>query len=497
MNTETNLIGTIFGVPYLRGVLALVGAAVIVFPLYERFVGHPRYEALLVQYAAEEATRLSRHMGAQLQHLDAIERNALPAEFDEAVAVAVADFGLEKLKVYGPTGEVAFSTEKADIGSINKGSYFHDIVAKGNPFTNVVRKKSATMDGRTVPADVVETYVPIMRGNQFLGAFELYFDITARRDGLDALLAQSTVAMGTLGAVLLAALLGALAKVGGAVRARAKAEAELRESEERFRNMAASAQDAIVEVDSLGHIAFWNKAATRIFGHPPAEAIGSNLVRLLVPPQLRADFAWVGDHGPGQPIEFSALHRDGHELPIEATIAPLHGPSGRHTIGILRDVTERKQAEQRLRRSEATVRAVMEKSVDAIVVMDQEGRLVEFNAAAEAIFGYRRADVIGRELAEIIIPEKLRDAHRQGLQRYQRNGDGPVLDRRVEVVGMRSDGTEFPVELAITEVRRDGIPLFSGFLRDISDRRKAEEETTNQLEFLRTLVEAIGSQYNP
>jgi PAS domain S-box-containing protein len=137
---------------------------------------------------------------------------------------------------------------------------------------------------------------------------------------------------------------------------------------------------------------------------------------------------------------------------------------------------QRTRAETAVRESEARKAAMLEASLDCIVSMDHEGRVVEFNAAAEHTFGYAAADVVGKEMADLIIPPALRDQHRAGLRRYLETGEAAVLGRRLEIVGMRADGTEFPVELTITRIELDGPPLFTGFIRDISARKRRERD---------------------
>ncbi len=117
---------------------------------------------------------------------------------------------------------------------------------------------------------------------------------------------------------------------------------------------------------------------------------------------------------------------------------------------------------------------MLEAALDAIVAMDGDGRVVEWNAGAESIFGYARDEVIGELMGELIVPEELRAAHRQGLARYLHTGEPRVLGERLELPAVRRDGSRFPVELTITEVRLDGSPLFMGYLRDITDRKQAE-----------------------
>jgi PAS domain S-box-containing protein len=158
----------------------------------------------------------------------------------------------------------------------------------------------------------------------------------------------------------------------------------------------------------------------------------------------------------------------------------------------LRDVTAEKQIEleraEHLRQSQialakvASDRQQLEKlaaffqsALDAIIILDQKGLITEFNPAAERIFGYRRKQALGQELAALIIPPRYRDAHRKGLQRYLTAGVGPILGKRVEVNAIRRNGEEFPVELFVTRIGTSDPPTFMGTLRDITDLRNSQE----------------------
>jgi PAS domain S-box-containing protein len=135
--------------------------------------------------------------------------------------------------------------------------------------------------------------------------------------------------------------------------------------------------------------------------------------------------------------------------------------------------------------------AVLNAALDCVVMMDHEGRIVGINPAAERTFAITEADARGREMAEIIIPPTMREAHRQGLKRLLAGGEPRVLDRRIEVTAQRADGTLVPVELTITKVDVDGPPLFAGYLRDIGDRIEAEEALRrSRLQLLRATDEA-------
>ena len=138
--------------------------------------------------------------------------------------------------------------------------------------------------------------------------------------------------------------------------------------------------------------------------------------------------------------------------------------------------------EASLRESEAQLRAILEGALDAVVGMDASGKVIDWNQQAEATFGYTRDEAMGRPLAELIIPAQFREAHERGLEKYLETGEGPLLNRRVEMEGQRKDGQPVPIELAITVVKGWGFYRFNAFARDISDRRAADAERNRLLE---------------
>ena len=156
-----------------------------------------------------------------------------------------------------------------------------------------------------------------------------------------------------------------------------------------------------------------------------------------------------------------------------------------------REIAERRMVAGRLRheetelkRSEARKAAILNSALDCIVTMDHEGCITEFNPAAERTFGHLRAEVVGKKLAEIMIPPSLRAQHQRGLALYLATGEARVLGGRMEMTAMRADGSAFPIELAITRIPGDGPPLFTGFMRDITKRRQAEEQLRRSAAFL-------------
>ncbi|HEU5211758.1 MAG TPA: PAS domain S-box protein [Gaiellaceae bacterium] len=136
----------------------------------------------------------------------------------------------------------------------------------------------------------------------------------------------------------------------------------------------------------------------------------------------------------------------------------------------------RRHVEAEVRASESRLRATLEAALDAVVTMDSSGRVLDWNHAAEATFGYRAHEAIGRDMADLIVPAKLRPTHRRGLARFLETEQAVVLDKRIELSGLHKNGSEFPVELTITRIGLPGPPTFTGYVRDITDRKRAEAE---------------------
>jgi PAS domain S-box-containing protein len=136
----------------------------------------------------------------------------------------------------------------------------------------------------------------------------------------------------------------------------------------------------------------------------------------------------------------------------------------------------RRRVEEEVRASESRLRAMLDAALDAVVTMDHQGRVIGWNPAAERTFGYRASEAMGQDMAELIVPPSLRAAHRRGLARFLDTRERVLLDRRLELTGMRHDGSEFPVELTVTRISLPGPPTFTGYLRDITERVRAVDD---------------------
>jgi PAS domain S-box-containing protein len=241
--------------------------------------------------------------------------------------------------------------------------------------------------------------------------------------------------------------------------------------------------DSMTEGVSLatedGTIVYANPAEERIFGYTPGELNGLHVsVQNAYPPEdneriIRSVIQDLKDHGSWEG-EWLNRRKDGSVFHTKARISTVEIDGRPYWLCVQDDVTEHKAATEALRKSEGLKGAILSASLDSIVTIDRDSRIVEWNAAAERTFGYSREVATGQDMTELIVPAEAREAHRAGMLRYLETGIGPVLNKRIEVEGLRCDGSRFPIELAISPIDIGGAALFTAFIRDISARKRSE-----------------------
>jgi PAS domain S-box-containing protein len=241
-------------------------------------------------------------------------------------------------------------------------------------------------------------------------------------------------------------------------------------------------------VASVLHKADSEEAARPLLASALGEALG-----------VRVTIRWGEDAPPGVPMR-------GH-AGVAGAIVLEDGEPGGTLLRTLKSVGERiaQSVEhwrtiERLRDSDARKAAILNAAFDCIITMDAAGNVVEVNPATERAFGYTAGDMVGRELAELIIPPDLRAAHRRGVERYVDTGESTMVGHPVELPAMRADGSVFPVEIAITRPKVDGPTLFTGFLRDATERKRAEKALrtlAQEQAALRRVATVVASAADP
>jgi len=245
-----------------------------------------------------------------------------------------------------------------------------------------------------------------------------------------------------------------------------------------------SAMDAIISVDESQRIVLYNRAAEKIFGWPAAEVRGREL-ELLLPDRYRETHAEhvrrFGATGvtsrrmSGSTVVYGR-RKSGEDFPVDASISQVDTPEGKLFTVILRDVTERVQAEQEQARLAARLSGLLDSAMDGIITMDESQRIILYNRAAEKIFGWSPLQVMGRPL-EMLIPKRYRAAHGDQVRRFGATG---VTSRRMAgarvIHGLRSNGEEFPIDASISQLDTPDGKLYTVILRDVTDRMRAQQE---------------------
>jgi PAS domain S-box-containing protein len=266
-------------------------------------------------------------------------------------------------------------------------------------------------------------------------------------------------------------------------------------ADRRMTALVSSSDDAIIGKTLDGTVTSWNAGAERIYGYAENEVVGRN-VALIVPSnrvgELADILAGVALGKTARLPDSQRMCKDGTLIDVSLVISPIRDQDG-EIVGastIARDITERKRNVEALQASAARKAAILESALDCVITIDHNGQVIEFNAAAERTFGYSRANVLGLQLADLIIPPSLRDKHRRALNHCVVTGEGPILGQRLEMVAQRADGSEFPIELSVTRVDGPGKPIFTGYIRDLSEKKQAAEELAQSERRYRLLFEA-------
>jgi PAS domain S-box-containing protein len=257
----------------------------------------------------------------------------------------------------------------------------------------------------------------------------------------------------------------------------------LQRNEARIRSIIDLAVDCIITINEQGEINSVNPAAIRTFQYNESQLIGQNIKTIIPGPspsmpenQLLNNSGKVLPKLVGQKHEFFGKAKDGQLLSLSTTVSGVLIGDERTFTLIMRDITEKKKAELELIESKDYISKIIESALDAIIMMDQDGNIITWNDQAEKIFGWSERESIGKNLAELIIPGKYQEAHLAGLQKYLETGEGPVLNTRVEISAIRKFGEEFPVELSVTPIIHGDEVTFSGFIRDLTEKKQAEKE---------------------
>jgi two-component system, LuxR family, sensor kinase FixL len=244
--------------------------------------------------------------------------------------------------------------------------------------------------------------------------------------------------------------------------------------------------DGIIVISAKGIIEAFNRGAEKLFGYPESEVVGRNVSLLMPSPQHEEHDRYLSRYletgeakiiGVGRQV--TGRRRDGTLFPVQLSVGEMRIGGERKFTGMLHDLTKRVRLEGELDASEARWRAVIDSAVDGIVVIDAHGSIEAFNPAAERLFGYATAEVLGRNV-NMLMPSPYHDEHDTYLARYLATGRAKIIGSGREVQGRRKDGTTFPLHLSVGQIIIEGERRFTGILHDLSARVQMEGHMREQ-----------------
>ena len=238
METKTSqIVSNFLKTPLLRNLLITSLAVALIFPLYGVFAIIPSFSSQFMKNTEKEAVRTASYLkNIIIKDKAELIKDSFSKEIISEIEIVKKAFVLEKLKIFSKQGKIIFSTAPKDIGKKNNHDYFYNIVAKGNVYTKVINKNTKTLEGRIVTADVAEIYVPVLSNGSFIGAFEIYYDITHRKNELDNLLVHIRLILFGIASVLMLIVLLILFKASENILERKQAEMNLQKAHDSLEN---------------------------------------------------------------------------------------------------------------------------------------------------------------------------------------------------------------------------------------------------------------------
>jgi PAS domain S-box-containing protein len=273
------------------------------------------------------------------------------------------------------------------------------------------------------------------------------------------------------------------------------------DNRELFEKLFDFSPDAIIVSDHEGRIMEASAQAERMFGYTRTEWAGQS-VEILVPERFRqshllhrSNYSSQSRIRPmGAGLRLYGQRKDGIEFPVEIMLSPVETAQGKVVLSVVRDMSERQQTEEALRRSEQQLRALFEYSPDAIVVTDTQGKISEVNAQVEKFFGYNRTELVGQAV-EVLIPERFRNLHPKYRTDYGAQPRTRPMGIGLDLHGRRKDGTEFPVDIMLSPVETQEGKITLSVIRDLSEKIRAQEELERKKREKRYLEEELSTEH--
>ncbi len=512
----------LFRKPMLRNIFLTSLAVALLFPFYNWFYLTPAYRGMITKFSEEDAQRAATHL---IRMLKADEQPISGKDVSPVVKQAIAelqvDFKLEKLKMFTPDGQVVYSTDPIEIGTRNTQPYFTHHVAKGRIRSQLVQQGMRTSEFRTAMRDVVEIYVPVMNASTFLGAFEIYYDVTGDKQRLDDLLRRSGLTQLCIALFMIFIASTALYKTAGTMLAhrkvygalrqareelevrvkertedlieankelqmeiieRRQAESNLRESEKRFRTLVETIPYGIQEIDTDGTITFANPAHGIIYGTKAKDLLGRSVFDLTADEaerqQLKEHLAYVVQNQP-HPNPWYSKHitADGSLIDTQVDWNYKRDVRGRveGLITVISEITHRKQAEKALEDNLNFMNTLIDTIPNPVFYKDKQGLFMGCNVAFTQTLGLTKEQILGRRLVDLersVTRKMAEQYHRQDMGLIEKAG---IQTREEKVLCADGVTRTYVLYMATFSDADDQVAGLVGIMLDITKRKKAEK----------------------
>jgi PAS domain S-box-containing protein len=500
-----------FKTKYLRNMLILSFAMATFLPLFNIFYLHPEIIDVITKDVETTAIRTANHLKSMLLDHQQQQNDVLSRINTHIMETMKRDFGLTKIKLFSPSGEVTYSTDLVDIGQINQHEYFHEIVSKGIAHTQLVEKHVPSLEGQLMTADVVETYAPIVHDETFMGAFEIYYDITATKKEYERLIFHSSILLaglsfGFVTLILLTSLkahrsitermkfqqelkkhqeyledmvkertenlTSANSKLQQEIHERSRIEQSLKEASEEWRTTFDATNDMVLMLDRGWKIIRVNRAVTQFFERPFGDLLQKNYLDLMAEADPSSDLSAL------EKMQNTSKHKEQEVYLQEKGIWLLvsvdqisdgaGNPSG--AVVIQRNITEIKKLQESIIQAKDEWENSFNTINDAITIHDNDFNIIRANKAAEKL--------LNLPLTKILEQKCYESYHRMGLpfegcascETYKTGKPAvaelfvPHLEKFLEIKALARLDKEQRI-IGVVHV-----------VRDVTARKKAEEE---------------------
>jgi PAS domain S-box-containing protein len=537
---------------FLRNILIVCLVVALLLPLYNWVYVTPSYRRLNYMSSEDFAQQVAAHL-KRILHLD--RQPDVPVMDSVALATAArelkTDFNLDKIRLLDSRGRIDYSTEATEIGQFNTRPYFFQQVAKGHLHSQIITRAAPTRQGRGADREVVKVYVPVMKTDTFIGAFEIDYDITAAKHHLDHLLRNSNITLGLVALLMMTVVAAALFRASQAMLAhsgmdralqdaqatlerrirertedlidankdlqmeimeRRTAEANLGRSEMRFRTLIETIPYGIQEIDPDGVIVFANPAHAHIYGYPPDELMGKSIFDLAdgedAVQRLKDHLAYLMAEQPHPSPWFGKDRtKDGRTIDTQVDWNYKRDVRGR-VLGltiVISDITHRKRAEKALLDNLTFMNTLIDTIPNPVFYKDGEGLFLGCNVAYAQTLGLPKEEILGRRLVDLdssISSDMADHFHRQDMLLIANPG---IQTHESQVLCADSAERDFVLYKATFNDTEGRVAGMVGIMLDITDLKKAERQRrqlelqlqqTQKMEALGTLAGGIAHDFN-